>query len=176
MKCYKNEYFKVYYWTLIEPIVSKAAMSDLPFPELENRIGEEVLVSEWVRIDQDSIDRFAEATGDHQWIHVDRERAARESPFGTTIAHGYMTLALLPRLMAGFLEKVGPRQVLNYGCEKVRFPAPVPVGSRVRARFTLKEVAPGQMGSLRCTLAATVEIEGGERPACVADGIFLLFP
>jgi len=151
-------------------------MSDLPFPQLHARIGQEVLISDWVTVDQTAIDRFAEATGDHQWIHVDRARAARESPFGTTIAHGYMTLALLPRLMADFLSELGPRQVLNYGCETVRFPAPVPVESRVRARFTLKEIAAGQIGSLRCTLAATVEIEGGDRPACVAEAIFLLFP
>jgi len=151
-------------------------MSEPPFPHLHEKIGTEVAVSDWVTIDQAAIDRFAEATGDHQWIHVDRDRAARESPFGTTIAHGYLTLALLPRLMAGFLEEAGPRQVLNYGCEKVRFPAPVPVDSRLRARFVLKDLDDGPMGALKCTLTATVEIETGDKPACVADGIFLLFP
>jgi len=149
---------------------------DLPFPELKEKLGREVLLTDWVKIDQATIDRFAEATGDHQWIHVDAARAAREGPFGTTIAHGYLTLSLLPRLLAPFFDEAAPRQILNYGCETVRFPAPVPVNARLRGRFVLKDLAQGALGSLKCTLGATVEIEGGDKPACVAEAIFLLFP
>lgn len=151
-------------------------MPDLPFPELTAKTGEEIVLSDWVEVTQADIDRFADATGDHQWIHIDVERAKAESPFKTTIAHGFYTLSLLPFLMGDFFGAYHVRQGINYGCDKVRFPAPVPVGSRLRGRFVLKDVAEGPMGALKCTVAASVEIEGGDKPACVADQVFLLFP
>jgi acyl dehydratase len=130
-------------------------------------IGEELGPTEWVEVDQDRIDRFADATGDHQWIHVDPERAA-EGPFGTTVAHGYLTLSLLPLLMGGALQLTGYSMGINYGVNKVRFPAPVPSGSRLRATFTVQsveEVAGGEQG----VVLAVVEREGGDKPVCVAE-------
>jgi acyl dehydratase len=134
------------------------------FPDL---IGKELGPTEWLEVDQERIDRFADATGDHQWIHVDPERAA-EGPFGTTIAHGYLTLSLLPFLMSDALSLSGYRMGINYGVNKVRFPAPVPSGSRVRARFTVQsveEVPGGEQG----VILAVVEREGGDKPVCVAE-------
>ncbi|GAB4571696.1 MAG: MaoC family dehydratase [Rhodothalassiaceae bacterium] len=151
-------------------------MTALIFPELRALLGEEFVVSDWFEIDQERINRFAEVTGDHQWIHIDVERAKAESPFGGTIAHGFFTLSLLPMLMGDFFSRYKIRQGINYGCDTVRFPAPVPVGARVRGRFRLKALAEGPMGSLKCTVTATVEIEGKDKPGCVADQIFLLFP
>jgi acyl dehydratase len=130
-------------------------------------IGTELGPTDWLEIDQERIDRFADATGDHQWIHVDPERAA-EGPFGTTIAHGYLTLSLLPFLMSGTLQLTGYRMGINYGVNKVRFPAPVPSGSKVRATFTVQsveEVAGGEQG----VILAVVEREGGDKPVCVAE-------
>ena len=127
--------------------------------------------TEWVEVDQARIDAFAAATGDRQWIHVDPERAAA-GPFGTTIAHGYLTLALLPAFLGQALEPDASLTV-NYGLNRVRFTAPVPVGSRLRARFEVlcvDEVA----GGAQLTLAATVEREGGEKPACVAEAVYRL--
>jgi acyl dehydratase len=142
--------------------------------QLAGMVGQDLVVTEWLEITQARIDRFAEATDDHQWIHVDAERAA-SGPFGRTIAHGYLTLSLI----AGFSQrhlKVVERMSINYGLNKVRFPAPVPVGSRVRARFTLKslqpfEGAPGR--GLELVSTVTVELEGSDRPACVAESIRL---
>jgi acyl dehydratase len=125
--------------------------------------------SSWIEIPQERIDAFAEATEDRQWIHVDPERAA-EGPFGTTIAHGYLTLSLLP---AASYEVV-PRQggmAINYGLNRVRFPAPVPVGSRVRATFEVVELDEQEWGG-QATMRATVEREGGDKPVCVADVVF----
>lgn len=150
-------------------------MTALIFPELHALMGEEFVVSDWFTVDQERINRFAEVTGDHQWIHIDVERAKAESPFGGAIAHGFFTLSLLPMLMGDFFERYKVRQGINYGCDSVRFPAPVPVGSRVRGHFLLKALAEGPMGSRKCIVTATVEIEGSEKPACVADQIFLLF-
>jgi acyl dehydratase len=130
-------------------------------------IGKELGPTEWLEIDQARIDRFADATGDHQWIHVDPERAA-EGPFGTTIAHGYLTLSLLPLLMSGTLQLTGYRMGLNYGVNKVRFPAPVPSGSRVRATFTVQSVEDVPGGEQGVVLAV-VELEGGDKPVCVAE-------
>ena len=129
--------------------------------------GKELGPSEWLEVDQERIDRFADATGDRQWIHVDPERAA-EGPFGTTIAHGYLTLSLLPILMSNALNLTGYRMGINYGVNKVRFPAPVPSGSRVRATFTVQsveEVTGGEQG----VVLAVVEREDGDKPVCVAE-------
>jgi acyl dehydratase len=125
--------------------------------------------SSWIEIPQEKIHAFAEATGDHQWIHVDPERA-REGPFGTTIAHGYLTLSLLPVASSEVVPRQG-RMGINYGLNKVRFPAPVPVGSRVRATFEVLQVDELE-GGRQVTMKATVEREGGEKPVCVAEVVF----
>jgi acyl dehydratase len=125
--------------------------------------------SSWIEMPQERIDAFAEATGDHQWIHVDPERAGA-GPFGTTIAHGYLTLSLLPVASYEVLPRAG-RMGINYGLNRVRFPAPVPVGSRVRASFEAVSVEPFDGGS-QVTMTATVEREGGEKPVCVAEVVF----
>jgi acyl dehydratase len=132
--------------------------------------GEELGTSDWVTITQEAVNLFADATGDHQWIHVDPQRAAG-GPFGTTIAHGFMTLSLLPALMQKMYTVQGVKLAINYGLNKVRFPSPVPVGSKVRAKSTLADVADLGDGALQLTVATTVEIEGGGKPACVAESI-----
>ena len=136
--------------------------------------GQELGTSEWLTIEQDRVDRFAEATGDHQWIHVDVERAAT-GPFGGTIAHGYLTLSLVPFLGSQVFALETPGAKLNYGVNKVRFPHPVRVGKRVRAHVTLAEVAEIPAGR-QLTLRYTVEIEGEAKPACVAETVVLLLP
>ncbi|PAP74997.1 MaoC family dehydratase [Rubrivirga marina] len=142
---------------------------------LQDRAGDELGVSSWVTIDQDRIDAFAACTGDRQWIHVDRERAARESPFGRTIAHGYLTLSLLPMMNEEIgIVPEGVASALNYGSDKVRFLAPVPSGSRVRARTELVAALEKRPGQILLTLRSTVEIEGEETPALVADTLALL--
>ncbi|MGV9315127.1 MaoC family dehydratase [Streptomyces sp. NPDC003691] len=137
--------------------------------ELAAGVGEPLGHSDWLEIDQKRIDLFAEATGDHQWIHVDPVRAA-DGPFGTTIAHGYLTLSLLPLLVPQVLRVEGMRMGLNYGTDKVRFPAPVPVGSRLRAGVTLGRVEEAG-GGVQVTALVTVEREGGEKPVCVAESL-----
>ncbi len=138
---------------------------------LKSLIGQEVAVSDWIEITQDRIDQFAHATGDHQWIHVDVERARRESPFGTTIAHGFLTLSLLPMLAEGSLHIDGPFALkVNYGANRIRFTNPVPSGSRIRLRtvpLDVQDVGGGWQVSWR----HTVEVEGGEKPALVAETI-----
>ena len=136
--------------------------------------GEELGTSEWLTIEQDRVDRFAEATGDHQWIHVDVEQAA-SGPFGGTIAHGYLTLSLVPFLGSQVFSLETPGAKLNYGVNKVRFPNPLLVGKRVRAHVTLAEVAEIPAGQ-QLTLRYTVEIEGEAKPACVAETVVLLLP
>ncbi|GAA0456301.1 MaoC family dehydratase [Streptomyces sp. NPDC046215] len=137
--------------------------------ELRAAIGAELGPSDWLEVDQKRIDLFAEATGDHQWIHVDPERAAA-GPFGTTIAHGYLTLSLLPALVP-LLMRVEPVSMgINYGLNKVRFPAPVPAGSRLRARARIAEVAETD-GGVQLTTVVTVEREGGDKPVCVAESV-----
>jgi acyl dehydratase len=126
--------------------------------------------SEWVTVTQEAVNLFADATGDHQWIHVDPQRAAA-GPFGTTIAHGYLTLSLLPRLMQQIYRVDGVKLAINYGLNKVRFPAPVPVGSAVRAETSVVEVADVGGGAHQVTFSTTVAIEGGAKPACVAESI-----
>jgi len=125
--------------------------------------------SSWVEITQQKIDLFAEATGDHQWIHVDPEQA-KDGPFGTTIGHGYLTLSLLPAASYEVIPREG-RMGINYGVNRVRFPAPVPVGSRLRATFEVKEIAEFE-GGRQSTYLATVEREGQEKPVCVAEVVF----
>jgi len=143
---------------------------------LTPQLGKEVHVGPWLTIDQERIDRFAEVTGDVQWIHIDPERARRESLFGATIAHGYLTLSLLPFLTESnhpdFFQKnyPGMRMRVNYGLDRVRFPAPVIVGSRIRARTVIKDAAKTGDG-VQIVYLITVEIEGKEKPACVAEFI-----
>ncbi|OKH98449.1 dehydratase [Streptomyces sp. CB02923] len=135
--------------------------------ELRNAVGEDLGTSDWLEIDQKRIDLFAAATGDHQWIHVDPERAA-SGPFGSTIAHGYLTLALLPALVPQLLRVDNVRMGINYGVDKVRFPAPVPVGSRLRATARIAGVTEVPDG-VQLATTVTVEREGGEKPVCVAQ-------
>jgi acyl dehydratase len=137
--------------------------------DLRAAAGTEIGVSDWVEIDQERINLFADATGDHQWIHVDPEKAAK-GPFGTTVAHGYLTLSLLPMLSDGVVTVDGVRMGVNYGLNKVRFPAPVPVGSRVRARFELLSVEDVE-GGVQTVARVTVEREGGDKPVCVAETV-----
>ncbi|MCB8956445.1 MAG: MaoC family dehydratase [Nocardioides sp.] len=134
--------------------------------------GQDIGTSDWLTIEQDRVDRFAEATGDHQWIHVDVERAAA-GPFGGTIAHGYLTLSLVPYLGSQVFALDTPGAKLNYGVNKVRFPSPVRVGSRVRAHVALGEVTDIPAGK-QMTLRYTIEIEGEAKPACVAETVVLL--
>jgi acyl dehydratase len=133
-------------------------------------VGDDLGPTDWVTIGQDRIDAFAAATDDHQWIHVDPERAA-SGPYGTTIAHGYLTLALLPSFVAQALPFGGSRLTINYGLNRVRFPAPVPVGSRVRARFHVAEASEVD-GGFQVTLECTIERHGGEKPVCVAEIVY----
>jgi acyl dehydratase len=133
-------------------------------------VGREVATSDWLAITQQRIDKFAEAGGDDQWIHVDRERAARESPFGGTIAHGFLTLAVLSPLLADAVEITGKRMGINYGLNRLRFPSPVPAGARVRARFVLGALDPVD-GGVQTTWSVTVEREGEPKPALVAEWV-----
>src|SRR3954467_8205199 len=133
-------------------------------------VGQPLGYSDWVTVSQEQVNQFADATGDHQWIHVDPERAAKESPFGGPIAHGYLTLSLLPMLMPQIVEITGFRMGVNYGTEKVRFPSPVPVGSRVRAGATLDRADPNG-GGIAMVVTVTVEVEGASKPAMVATSL-----
>ncbi|MEU2562733.1 MaoC family dehydratase [Streptomyces longispororuber] len=138
--------------------------------DLRAAVGEQLGYSDWLEVDQKRIDLFAEATGDHQWIHVDPERAAG-GPFGATIAHGYLTLSLLPVFVPQVMRVEGMRMGLNYGTNKVRFPSPVPVGSRLRATAVLTAVEPTKDDGVQVTTAVTVEREGADKPACVAESV-----
>ena len=140
--------------------------------DLTTAVGEDLGASDWLTIEQERVDAFAEATGDRQWIHVDVERAAA-GPFGGTIAHGYLTLALIPMLGTKVFSLETPGAKLNYGVNKVRFPAPVPVGSRVRAHAKLVDVADVPAGH-QATFGWTIEIEGSPKPGCVAETVVLL--
>jgi acyl dehydratase len=137
--------------------------------DLAARVGQEVVISDWLEVGQDRIDRFAEATGDHQWIHVDPKRA-KDSPFGTTIAHGFLTLSLLSHFLNESLEFGGSRMGVNYGCNRLRFTAPVKSGSRLRARFSLKELQPIE-GGAQMTWDVVMECEGEPKPVLVAEWI-----
>ena len=138
--------------------------------ELKSLVGQEIAVSDWVQISQERVNQFAEATGDYQWIHLDVERCKRESPFGGPIAHGYLTLSLLPMLMQNSVRMTDVRMGVNYGLNKVRFPAPVSVGSKVRSRTTVLSVEDIE-GGAQVTWLVTVEREGGDKPVCVAESI-----
>ncbi len=137
--------------------------------ELKDLVGQEVGVSEWITVTQERIQLFAEATNDHQWIHLDTERA-KGGPFGTTIAHGFLTLSLLPEMAATAFHVRETRMGVNYGLNKVRFPAPVPSGSRLRARFKLIGYEPLE-GGAQITTQVTMEREGSDKPVCIAESI-----
>ena len=136
--------------------------------DLRDRIGQEIVVSEWMAITQDRIDRFADATEDYQWIHVDVERARRDSPFQTTIAHGFLTVSMLSRLLNSSIEFGTAKMGVNYGFNRLRFTGPVPAGSRVRGRFTLQALDEIE-GGVQATWAVLVEREGSEKPCMVAE-------
>jgi len=145
-------------------------MIELDIRTLADRVGQEIGVSDWHEVTQQMIDQFADATGDHQWIHVDRARAAAESPFRTTIAHGFLTLSLISLLMRRTVAFTGLRLAINYGVNRVRFVSPVPSGARIRGRVTLVGTE-SIGGSTQATWGITVEREGGEKPACVAEWV-----
>jgi acyl dehydratase len=138
---------------------------------LRELMGQHLGYSDYVEVTQERVNKFADATGDHQWIHVDVERARRESPFGGPIAHGYLTLSLGPVLVPQVVRVQGVKMAVNYGCDKVRFPSPVPVGSKVRVGVDLLDVTDVQ-GGVQVTERFTFEVEGAEKPACVAENLF----
>ena len=137
--------------------------------DLESLVGQELGTSDWIVIDQQRINLFADATGDHQWIHLDAERAA-DGPFGTTIAHGVLTLSLLPEMTANAFKVLDTKMGVNYGLNKVRFPSPVPVNSKVRGRFKLVSYEPLE-GGAQISVEATMDREGGSKPVCVAESL-----
>ena len=137
--------------------------------DLQPLVGQEVGVSDWISVDQKRIDLFADATGDHQWIHIDPVRAAA-GPFGTTVAHGFLTLSLLPEMSASAFEVRDTRMGVNYGLNRVRFPSPVPSGSRLRGRFRLLSYVPIE-GGAQLTVEVTMEREGSTKPVCVAESV-----
>jgi len=148
----------------------KVAYADLPA-----LAGKEIGASSWVKIDQAKVNQFADVTGDHQWIHIDVERAKREMPATGTIVHGYFVLSLIPKFMFELMQITGVSQVINYGANKVRFTGMVPVGSNVRGRLKVQTVEPKGKG-ITMTYEMVIEIEGHERPACVAEVIMMAFP
>jgi len=137
--------------------------------EMAALVGQEIGVSEWITVTQERIQLFADATNDHQWIHLDVERA-KAGPFGTTIAHGFLTLSLLPEMSASAFQVRGTRMGVNYGLNKVRFPAPVPSGSRIRGRFKLIGYEPLD-GGAQMTVQVTMEREGSDKPVCIAESV-----
>ena len=142
------------------------------FDELKEAVGEELGTSDWLEIDQERVNAFAEATGDHQWIHVDVDRA-KDGPFGGTIAHGYLTLSLIPQFTVQIFSLETPGAKLNYGVNKVRFPSPVKVGSRVRATASITDLSDIPAGRQMVT-KYVLEVEGEDKPACVAETVVLL--
>jgi len=140
----------------------------------EKQVGEEFFVSDWLKIDQARIGAFADATLDHQWIHQDAERCRAESPWGVPIAHGFLTLSLIPNFINTFTNALGLKRKINYGLNKVRFPEAVRVGDRVRGRFRLLEAKPLKGKGLKVVVLATIEIEGREKPGCVAESVLLM--
>jgi acyl dehydratase len=150
-------------------------MIDIDVRTLGSRVGEEIAVSGWLDVTQERINQFADATGDHQWIHVDPARAAAELPSKTTIAHGFLTLSLLSTLIRESMHFTGLRMAINYGLNRVRFVSPVPSGSRIRALIML-QAADAVSGGFQVTWQVTVEREGGDKPACVADWIVRYYP
>jgi acyl dehydratase len=146
------------------------ATSAVRIRELESRVGQEIAVSPWVEMPQERIDLFAKATEDFQWIHVDPERA-KKSPFGTTIAHGFLTLSMLPKLVESTFDFSDRRMGVNYGLNKIRFTAPVPAGSRIRGRFTLARYEKIEGNGVQTTWGVVMEREGGDKPVCIAETI-----
>jgi acyl dehydratase len=157
--------------------MQEARMSDLTLSQLGEHVGRELGVSQWVAVEQSRIDAFAACTGDHQWIHVDIERAKRESPFRGPIAHGYLMLAMIAPLSmeVGIIPKDAAAG-LNYGIDKVRFLAPVPAGARVRLRVSLIGIEPKEGGQTLMKTRNTLEVEGSEKPALIAETLALLIP
>jgi acyl dehydratase len=143
--------------------------------EMKNAEGKHLGYSEWLKIEQDRINQFADATGDHQWIHVDPVRA-KDGPFGACIAHGYLTLSLVNMFLPQIVEVRGIRMGVNYGCDRVRFPSPVKVGSKIRGGGELVKVEEVKGGGVQATVRITVEVEGSDRPACVVDTISRFYP
>jgi acyl dehydratase len=143
--------------------------------DLEGAVGQHLGYSDWLEIDQDRIDKFADATGDHQWIHVDPEKA-KDGPFGKCIAHGYLTQSLVNYFLPQIVDVQGISMGVNYGADKLRFPAPVPVGSKIRGGGELVGVDRTKDGGFQATIRVTVEIEGGSRPGCVIDTISRYYP
>ena len=143
--------------------------------EMRGLVGQELAVTDWVPVSQERVNLFADATDDHQWIHVDIERSKRESPFGGPIAHGFLTLSMLSSLFEKAIRMADATMVVNYGLNKVRFPAPVPVGSRVRARLTLQKVEDIE-GGAQLEWQVTIEREGGAKPVCVAELLIRRYP
>jgi acyl dehydratase len=143
--------------------------------DLLQHVGETLGPSEWLTVTQEMIDKFADATGDHQWIHVDVERAKKEMPGGKTIAHGYLTLSLLPRLAPTLMQVEKRRRGLNYGSNRVRFTAPVPAGARIRLKQRLVKVEPVEDNGFRVTSEMTMEVEGNTRPAMVAETLSVVY-
>ncbi|HEY7938773.1 MAG TPA: MaoC family dehydratase [Acidimicrobiales bacterium] len=142
--------------------------------ELKAKVGEHLGYSPWLEITQERVNQFAEATGDHQWIHVDVERAKKESPFGGPIAHGYLTLSLAPSLLPQVVQVTGFPMAVNYGAGKVRFPSPVPVGSNLRIGAVLDSVD-DVTGGVQVQMTLTFEVEGAAKPSCVAEVLFRYF-
>ncbi len=143
--------------------------------ELATLVGQEVAVSDWITITQEQVNLFAQATGDHQWIHVDVERA-KAGPFGAPIAHGFLTLSLIPKFFESAIAIVETGMGVNYGLNKVRFTSPVPVGSRLRARLTLLKSEPIDNNGMQMTWAVSVEREGTAKPVCIAESISRRYP
>lgn len=143
---------------------------------LKNYIGKPLGQSDWIIVTQEQIQHFAEATGDHQWIHVDVERAKTDSPFGGTIAHGYLTLSLTPTLLPQIVRVENASRTINYGIDKLRLPVPVPAGARVRLSAEIKHVRNVPGGAARVTFAVKIHLENTTRPCCTTDAIYVYFP
>jgi len=150
-------------------------MIDIDVRTIKDRVGEEIAVSDWLQVTQARIEQFADATGDRQWIHVDQARAAVESPFKTTIAHGFLTLSLLSPLIRESIRFTGLRMAINYGANRVRFVSPVPSGARIRARITPSAVE-AVAGGFQVAWQVTIEREHGDKPACVAEWLVRYYP
>ena len=150
-------------------------MTTIDVRSLADHVGRELGVSDWLTISQAQINQFADATGDHQWIHIDTAKAATDSPFKTTIAHGFLTLSLISQLLRGAIQFEGTRMTINYGLNRVRFVSAVPSESRVRGRFTLASVEEAG-GAIQAVWQATIEREGAEKPVCVAEWLVRYYP
>ena len=150
------------------------AARSVAYADVKSLVGTELGVSDWHEVTQEEINAFAECTHDHQWIHIDVERAKKDSPFGGPVAHGYYTLSLAPYLMDQIWAVEGIRMGVNYGLNKLRFPSPVPVGKRVRARASLDD-AEDVTGGMQVTVGLTFEVEGSSKPACVAEGVYRFY-